>query len=63
VNRNTVSAECWHHWCSHCDFESCACICHLRDLLDREEQHEVEPEPDPDDRGYPARDRYLETLP
>ncbi len=64
MNRNTISAECWHHLCSHCCFEDCACICHLRDLLGREEQHDYEPEPEDENHGDLApRDRHLETLP
>jgi len=33
MNRNNVSAECAHDFCSQCTFEDCACVCHLAELL------------------------------
>jgi hypothetical protein len=36
MNANTYSPECFHSMHYSCDWDSCACKCHLRDLIDRE---------------------------
>jgi hypothetical protein len=37
MNTTTISAECLHGLHSACNYEDCACECHLGDFLDDEE--------------------------
>ena len=34
MNHSTVSAECSHGCCSTCEFEDCACNCHIKCIHD-----------------------------
>jgi hypothetical protein len=34
MNSTTVSAECFDGCCSACQYEDCACICHIENMSD-----------------------------
>jgi hypothetical protein len=34
MNTNTISAECAHGLCSDCNYQDCACECHLEEGID-----------------------------
>lgn len=39
MNRNICSSECMSGACGLCEYEDCACKCHLREFIERDHEH------------------------